>query len=613
MESAIELINQLNLLDEHGNIEAKRGQEIDRSILETVCAFSNEPDLGGGILLLGVESDEGSPFPLYKVIGVKTPEKLQADLASACASVFNLPVRPRINVEQIDGRSVLSIFVAELPKEQKPLFFQSQGLPKGAFRRIGSTDQRCTEDDLLLFYQYQTQTFDGAIVPDSSLIDLDEDAIQLYRATRRKVNPSAEELTFNKEDLLLSLGAIKKVDGDFCLTFTGLIVFGTRKAQRRLIPAHRVDYIRVPGKEWVADPQNRFTSVDMRGPLIGMVQRIYDAVMDDLPKGFMLPENSLQAISTGLPGRVLREAIVNALMHRSYRIHQPVQVIRYSNRIELINPGYSLKPEDQLGEPGSTLRNPLIAAIFHETNMAESKGSGIRTMRKLMKEAQLAPPTFESDHNANQFTTRLLLHHFLDANDLEWLKRFSVFNLTMHQQQALIFIREVGAIDNLAFRQLSGFDTLKASSELRRMRDFDLLEAKGKGRATYYIPGEELLRLMTPPPSLMTPPPGLMTPPPSLMTPPPGQGKGEPLPQSLAERIKNLGHRASDKKEIKSIILELCSLRPFSLAQLAIILGRKERYLVKHFLRPLRREGKLAYTHPEIPNHPQQAYLTIKD
>ncbi len=78
----------------------------------------------------------------------------------------------------------------------------------------------------------------------------------------------------------------------------------------------------------------------------------------------MLPEDDVQATATGLPIKALREAIVNALMHRSYYEHRPTQIIRYDNRIEIINPGFSLKSEEKLGSPGSETRNPFIAAVF---------------------------------------------------------------------------------------------------------------------------------------------------------------------------------------------------------------------------------------------------------
>ncbi len=70
--------------------------------------------------------------------------------------------------------------------------------------------------------------------------------------------------------------------------------------------------------------------------------------------------------ATLLPVRVVREAIVNALMDRSYRTHSPVQILRYQNRIEIRNPGHSLKSTDLLGEAGSECRNPRIAAVLHD-------------------------------------------------------------------------------------------------------------------------------------------------------------------------------------------------------------------------------------------------------
>jgi ATP-dependent DNA helicase RecG len=71
-----------------------------------------------------------------------------------------------------------------------------------------------------------------------------------------------------------------------------------------------------------------------------------------------------------------------------------------------------LKAEERLGEPGSQNRNPNITEVFHETNLAETKGSGIKTMRRFVQEANFAPPTFESNRRDDKFTTRLLLSIF---------------------------------------------------------------------------------------------------------------------------------------------------------------------------------------------------------
>lgn len=589
--------------------------EIDKSIMETICAFSNEPGLGGGYILLGVERDDASLFPCYTVTGVTWPDKLQQDLSSQCASMFNISVRPEMEVEKTsNGNTCIKVFVPELPDGQKPLYFKSQQLPKGAFRRIGSTDQRCTDDDMYIFYNTEGG-FDSSLIKDTSLDDISEDAINIYRKLREKVNPLAEELDYNDEELLQSLGCIRKEGGRWLLTYTGLLVFGKRQSLRRTLPMVRVDYIRVPGNEWVKDPENRFTTVDMRGPLIELAQRAFNSIADDLPKGFLLPENEIQAESIGLPVKVLREAIVNAFIHRTYRENQPIQIIRYGNRIEIKNPGFSLKPEDQLGEPGSKNRNPFIAAIFHETNLAETKGTGIRTMRKLMEQANMVPPTFESDHTANLFTTRLLLHHFLSEEDIMWLQNFSSFHLNDAQKRALIFIRETGAIDNPTYRQLNGCDSLKASAELRSLRDLGILQQKGKSRATYYIPdlafntpdvaaenetGGAGISLSDNLSALSDNLPALSDNPTAL---------SDNLPENLMEMIKGLGKRVLDKEKLNSVVLALCSWKPLTIKQIASLMGRNEKYLYS-IVTPLKDSGKLMYTIPEMPNHPDQAYKT---
>ncbi|WP_164123055.1 ATP-binding protein [Sphingobacterium sp. xlx-130] len=636
MKSAVELIQQLNYTDECNWIEAKRGSSVDRSILESVCAYSNEPGLGGGYIVLGVEQEALSLFPTYYASGVEQSDKIQLDLSSQCASMFNQPIRPTITVESVNGKNVIVAFVPELPDGQKPAYFRNENLPQGAYRRIGSSDQRCTDDDLFVFFNKE-DSFDSTVVKGSSVDDISEEAIALYRQLRSKVNAFAEELQYDDADLLHSLGCIRKEKGEIRLTYAGLLLFGKRAAHRRLLPMVRVDYVRVPGNEWMEDPENRFTTIDMRGSLLEMVQRVFSQITDDLPKGFVLPEGELQAESNGLPTRVLREAIVNALIHRTYRENQPIQIIRYGNRIEIKNPGFSLKPEDHLGEPGSKNRNPYVAAVFHETNLAETKGSGIRTMRALMEKANLMLPTFESDHGRNQFTVRLLLHHFLGVEDVKWLSSFADYKLNEDQKRALIFTREVGAIDNSSYRQLNGVDILKASVDLRDMRTKDLLDQKGKGRATYYVVGKNLLVktesliedvVKTEIEAFSAPVDTLSTPVRDASAPvqdasAPVQDASTPvhaeyasimarLEKKTADKINNLPVRVSDPLVIEEVIAEICSTDHFKASEFALLLGRSEDYVKRKFLTPMINSKKLKYKYPDMVNHPDQAYITAK-
>lgn len=653
MRTAKELFAELNSFDENRRIEAKSASAVGKSMMETVCAFANEPGLCGGYLLLGAKrtgiAEDGRP--IYEPENIENTDKIQSDFVAMCNSMFNVRIRPIINVEEYLGKTVIVVKIEELPESQKPAYFAKRGLPEGAFRRIGPSDEKCSEDDMYLFYQ-SADTYDSCIVDDADLDDIDENALNFYRKLRKEVNPDAEELTLDDVDLLRALGAIKKnKQGGYDLTYTGLLVFGKQMSLRRLVPSFRVDYIRISGNQWLADGDNRFEqTIDMRGPLILMVNKACSAVMDDLPKGFELKKDSMQASTPAiLPNKVLREAIVNSYIHRSNRVNQPIQIIRYSNRIEIHNPGYSLKPQDDWGEPGSMLRNPRISEIFHDTNLAETKGTGIGAMRRLMKEAGLMPPTFESNHEANKFTARLLLHHFLSKENMEWLAQYAEFGLVNEQKLALVFVREVGAIDNATYRQLdSSITHARARLEIHKLCDLGFIEKKGQGRNTYYIRTSKVVSLgerLRPQNERLRPQHGTLGEkilpqhgtlgekippqhgtlgkkiPPQGEKIPPQHGTFEiesqtksrnellrELPKGLQERVAKLGKWASREK-VSQLLVDLCAFKPYSYEELALIIQRAAKPMKDKYIKPLRLANKLFYWIPEMINHPLQKYV----
>ena len=120
--TAQELFELLNDTDECPFVEAKGGHESSHSVMETVCAYSNEPGLGGGYILMGVALDETHTFSQYKVVPITDPDKFQRDFATQCASMFNIPIRPKVSVEKINGNTVVKIWVDELPTRQKPVY-----------------------------------------------------------------------------------------------------------------------------------------------------------------------------------------------------------------------------------------------------------------------------------------------------------------------------------------------------------------------------------------------------------------------------------------------------------------------------------------------------------
>ena len=227
MKTAQEIFDQLNSIDENVRIDAKKASEIDKSIMETVCAFANEPGLGGGYLLLGaVRTGFKNGLPVYVPENIENPDKIQNDLTTQCSTMFNVRIRPQIETEVVDGKTVLVVKIDEAPEAQKPIYIVNRGLPQGAFRRVGSSDQKCTEDDMRIFYS-SAESFDSTIVKGATLDDIDDNAVDYYRKLRANVNSNAEELLYDDKDLLMALRACEKEkDGNYVLTYTGLVVFG---------------------------------------------------------------------------------------------------------------------------------------------------------------------------------------------------------------------------------------------------------------------------------------------------------------------------------------------------------------------------------------------------
>ena len=175
--------------------------------------------------------------------------------------------------------------------------------------------------------------------------------------------------------------------------------------------------------------------------------------------------------------------------------------------------------------------------------------------------------------------------------DIEWLGNFEACNLSADETRTLIVVREMGAITNADYRNINSVDTLSASSHLRKLRDLGLLEQKGNGSATFYIPTKRLLLPSAEVHSIV--------------------GELTCLSDDLKNDITRLKRRDSADK-IKSIIIRMCSVNYLKLGDIAKILGRGTEYVRVKFLLPMIEAGELELLYPHQSNHPYQAYRTKK-
>ena len=340
------LWEKLQKTGEDLTLEAKPGNVISNSILETICAYANTKGIGSGYILLGIEETSDNNHA-YILAGVANPDKLQSDLITQCQNRFNIAINPGIAVGTIEGKTVIAVRVSELEAGDKPLYIKKPGMEKGTYIRKGPTDHRCLPHELTAILQERTSVpYDGTIFQNASLADISEEALALYRAKRKESNPEASELQYPNEELLESINcAERKKNGELIPTVAGLILFGTNKALRKYFPMTRFDYIRVNGREWKDGVSEKFYSVELREALFSLLPKAEAAIMSGMEREFTFPAGKLtREEKTAVPHRAIREVLINCVMHRDYRVEEPTVVTQFTDRIEFRNPGYSLKP-----------------------------------------------------------------------------------------------------------------------------------------------------------------------------------------------------------------------------------------------------------------------------
>ena len=159
---------------------------------------------------------------------------------------------------------------------------------------------------------------------------------------------------------------------------------------------------------------------------------------------------------------------------------------------------------------------------------------------------------------------------------------------------------------------------MKASAKLSMMYDAGLLEMKGRGKATYYVPGDRFpaakhettapLAQTTLPQGQTTLPQDQTTPPQAQTTAPQGQTTA-PLPKDLVSDLAALGRKAP-RERVVELMVRLCSCRAMTKDDLVKYLKRSDA-TVKHIAASLV-GTRLSYLYPEVIHHPNQAYVALE-
>jgi predicted HTH transcriptional regulator len=192
-----EMVNEVRRRrSELDNVEVKSARRgTPRRLYEALSAFANRP--GGGVLLFGV--DESSDF---STVGVGTPHRLQEDVTNLASSDMEPALRPTFTVCDIDGNTVVTAEIDEVPVGQKPCFYKAAGLPKGAYLRVGNTNRQMTDYEVFGYLSSRGQPqYDEEVIPDAALSDLDRGLVDAYLNRLQTARPRAAYLDGPQEDV----------------------------------------------------------------------------------------------------------------------------------------------------------------------------------------------------------------------------------------------------------------------------------------------------------------------------------------------------------------------------------------------------------------------------
>lgn len=435
---------------ESRTLEFKRMGEnkVVKKLLETVCAFANTD---GGILCLGV-ADEKQEQGAVRLYGIEENPEALDEFTRKVRTQFHPPIETvsftRLPCTLRDGEAGHVVMV-RIPRSDKVHSI----VDDGTWTRLDASNREMRAEEIAeLSYRRGVRSAESEPVPvDWSL--LETPAWAEFAAARgfNRARPIAEQMA--------QLGLAEKVAGEWVprraavLLFAeepgGLLAaFGTRAEVRLVIYQGKA-------AEAGAKPNMRKPPRTLRGPLIRLIDETVRTVLDELAQGVELASSGFKA-QHSYPERVVKEAIVNAVIHRDYRLNREIIIRIFDDRLEVDSPGVfpGAITAANIAKAGSKARNPLIVKTLRDFPAPPNfdLNEGVPMMFAEMAHARLYPPQYRQtlDANHENVIVTLLNHERPTIWDevSDWLDRN-------------------GSIANRQLREISGLDTLEASRLLR--------------------------------------------------------------------------------------------------------------------------------------------------
>ncbi|WP_293687471.1 ATP-binding protein [uncultured Phascolarctobacterium sp.] len=357
-------------------------------LYDTLSSFANQDE--GGIIIFGLDETKD-----FAVVGVYDAQDLQKKVTEQC-NQMSPQVRALFTVCEFGDKLVVSAEIPGLDVAERPCFYRGAGRLRGAYIRVGDADEPMSEYEVYSYDAFRKRIRDDIREAQGARRSFfNEDKLaQFFQAVKKDRKHLAQHVS--DEEILELMGIT--VNGQ--PTLAGELCFS--KYPQGAFPQLCVTAVALPGTQ-MGEPGlqgERFIDNErITGTIDEMVDEAVDFVNRNSRHSTIIDAKGRRTDRDEYPLKAVREAVLNALVHRDYSIHSenvPVRLELYRDRLEIISSGglYGKLTIDSLGKVRPDTRNSALANILELMRITENRYSGIPTIYHELKIAQLPPPVF---------------------------------------------------------------------------------------------------------------------------------------------------------------------------------------------------------------------------
>jgi len=425
--------------------------------VEVVSSFANYK---GGRILVGV-GDKG------KIIGVDIGKNTIERLTDMIIDNTESKIYPEISTIKSNDKNLVLISVK--PSPQKP--HTANGRP---FKRVGKNTKAMSQSEyesLLLEKNRHKMKFDIEICEEAIFEDISARKISWYLKEREKARNISHKTNMTTKELLINLKCL--INGK--PTNAGILFFG--KYPQRFMPNARLRVVKFKGND-VINPT--LDSVTCEGTLPEIIDLAEDFIRKNIRLLGTRTEKSFRREDKfEYPIKAVREAVINAMIHRNYFESGDVRVFIFDNRIEITNPGTFPKgvtPEHPEHKPV----NEILCQLIFDIGQIEKYGSGIKMMRSLSKEWGNKEPYYK----LSPISSTIIFES--QIKESSYIELSSIEKLNERQKKAIEYLKEYGKTTRRDYEKINKTTKRTSVRDLNELLKNSIIKTIGKGPSQYY-------------------------------------------------------------------------------------------------------------------------------